>query len=67
MIRPLVKATSSRICIMQARPGRIIEDSAVPFARPRTIDVSFQPNFVSLTQKLRERIVAARAMKEVAA
>ena len=57
---------ASRICIMQARPGRIIEDSAVPFARPRTIDVSFEPNFVSLTQKLRERIVAARAMKEAA-
>jgi NitT/TauT family transport system ATP-binding protein len=57
---------ASRICIMQARPGRIIEDSAVPFARPRTIDVSFEPNFVSLTQKLRERIVATRAMKEAA-
>jgi NitT/TauT family transport system ATP-binding protein len=57
---------ASRICIMQARPGRIIEDSAVPFGRPRTIDVSFEPNFVSLTQKLRERIVAARAMKEAA-
>ncbi|MBD8664244.1 ABC transporter ATP-binding protein [Rhizobium sp. CFBP 8752] len=55
---------ASRICVMQARPGRIIEDSLVPFARPRTIDVSFEPEFVSLTQRLRERIVAARAVKE---
>ncbi len=57
---------ASRICVMQARPGRIIEDSAVPFARPRTIDVSFEPDFVSLTQRLRERIVAARAIQEIA-
>jgi NitT/TauT family transport system ATP-binding protein len=57
---------ASRICVMQARPGRIIEDSVVPFARPRTIDVSFEPDFVSLTQRLRERIVAARAIAEVA-
>ncbi len=55
---------ASRICVMQARPGRIIEDSAVPFIRPRTIDVSFEPEFVSLTQRLRERIVAARSVKE---
>jgi NitT/TauT family transport system ATP-binding protein len=57
---------ASRICVMQARPGRIIEDSAVPFARPRTIEVSFEPDFVALTQRLRERIVAARAIQEVA-
>jgi NitT/TauT family transport system ATP-binding protein len=57
---------ASRICVMQARPGRIIEDSVVPFARPRTINVSFEPDFVSLTQRLRERIVAARAIMEVA-
>jgi NitT/TauT family transport system ATP-binding protein len=57
---------ASRICVMQARPGRIIEDSVVPFVRPRTIDVSFEPDFVSLTQRLRQRIVAARAIQEVA-
>ena len=55
---------ASRICVMQARPGRIVDDSEVPFARPRTIDISFQPDFVSLTQRLRERIVAARAVQE---
>jgi NitT/TauT family transport system ATP-binding protein len=57
---------ASRICVMQARPGRIVDDSTVPFARPRTIEISFEPAFVSLTQRLRERIVAARAVQEVA-
>jgi NitT/TauT family transport system ATP-binding protein len=57
---------ASRICVMQARPGRIVDDSVVPFARPRTIEVSFAPEFVSLTQRLRERIVAARAVQEIA-
>jgi NitT/TauT family transport system ATP-binding protein len=57
---------ASRICVMQARPGRIVDDSMVPFARPRTIEVSFEPEFVSLTQRLRERIVAARAVQEIA-
>jgi NitT/TauT family transport system ATP-binding protein len=55
---------ASRICVMQARPGRIVDDSVVPFARPRTIEVSFEPDFVTLTQRLRERIVAARAIQE---
>jgi NitT/TauT family transport system ATP-binding protein len=57
---------ASRICVMQARPGRIVDDSMVPFARPRTIEISFKPEFVSLTQRLRERIVAARAVQEIA-
>jgi NitT/TauT family transport system ATP-binding protein len=57
---------ASRICVMQARPGRIVDDSMVPFARPRTIEISFMPEFVSLTQRLRERIVAARAVQEIA-
>ena len=57
---------ASRICVMQARPGRIVDDSVVPFERPRTIDISFEPEFVALTQRLRGRIVAARAVQEVA-
>ena len=57
---------ASRICVMQARPGRIVDDSVVPFARPRTIEVSFEPEFVTLTQRLRQRIVAARANQEAA-
>jgi len=51
---------ASRICVMSARPGRILEDSPVAFARPRTIAMTFEPEFVTLNQQLRDLIVAAR-------
>ena len=56
---------ANRICVMQARPGRIIDDNEVPFARPRTIAMTYDPTFVSLTQRLRELIVAASPVKAV--
>ena len=55
---------ANRICVMQARPGRIIDDRAVPFARPRTIQMTYEPDFVALTQRLRELIVAASPVRE---
>jgi NitT/TauT family transport system ATP-binding protein len=51
---------ANRICVMSARPGRIIDDSAVPFSRPRTIQMTFESDFVALNQRLRELIVSAR-------
>jgi len=45
---------ANRICVMAARPGRIIDDSVVPFARPRTVSMTYEPDFVALTHKLRE-------------
>src|SRR5215510_2908032 len=57
---------ANRICVMQARPGRIIDDTKVPFPRPRTIAMTYDPSFVTLTQRLRELIVAARPAKESA-
>jgi NitT/TauT family transport system ATP-binding protein len=57
---------ANRICVMRARPGQIIDDAAVPFPRPRTIEMSYTPGFVALTQRLRELIVAARPVKEAA-
>lgn len=51
----------SRICVMSARPGRIVDDSRVAFARPRTVPMTFEPEFVALNQRLRELIVDARA------
>jgi NitT/TauT family transport system ATP-binding protein len=52
---------ANRICVMSARPGRIIDDSSVPFQRPRTIQMTFEPDFVALNQRLREFIVSARS------
>jgi NitT/TauT family transport system ATP-binding protein len=57
---------ANRICIMQARPGRIIEETLVPFPRPRTIEMTYLPDFVALTQRLRELIIAARTTSEAA-
>ncbi|MDN5568905.1 MAG: ABC transporter ATP-binding protein, partial [Paracoccus sp. (in: a-proteobacteria)] len=37
----------TRICVMSARPGRIIDDSPVTFPRPRTVEMTFQPEFVA--------------------
>jgi NitT/TauT family transport system ATP-binding protein len=51
---------ANRICVMSARPGRILDDSAVTFARPRTIDMTYEPDFVALNQQLRRLIVEAR-------
>lgn len=51
---------ANRICVMSSRPGRILDDSAVDLPRPRTIDMTFQPDFVALNQRLRALIVGAR-------
>ena len=50
----------SRICVMSARPGRLLDDSRVTFARPRTVAMTFEPDFVALNQRLREFIVGER-------
>ena len=57
---------ANRICVMSARPGRIIEDSAVGFARPRTLDMTFEPAFVSLVQHLRGLIVHTSSGEDAA-
>lgn len=51
---------ANRICVMSSRPGRILDDSPVDLPRPRTIDMTFQPDFVALNQCLRALIVGAR-------
>lgn len=52
---------AERICVMSARPGRILDDSAVTFPRPRTVEMTFEPGFVELNQRLRGLIVEARS------
>jgi NitT/TauT family transport system ATP-binding protein len=51
---------ANRIAVMRARPGRIIDDSAVPFARPRTMTITYDQAFVTMTHRLRDLIVEAR-------
>jgi NitT/TauT family transport system ATP-binding protein len=47
---------ATRICVMSARPGRIICDQDVSFARPRTIAMTYEHDFVALNQRLRALI-----------
>ncbi len=51
---------ANRICVMSSRPGRILDDQIVELSRPRNIDMTFQPDFVALNQRLRALIVGAR-------
>jgi NitT/TauT family transport system ATP-binding protein len=48
---------ASRICVMSSRPGRIITDEPVEFARPRTIPLTYEQEFVALNLRLRSLIV----------
>ena len=58
---------ANRICVMSARPGRILEDRTVPFDRPRTLEMSYAPAFATLVQQLRMRIAQARTDSDAAA
>lgn len=55
---------ATRICVMAARPGRIVANAVVSFGRPRSLSTTFEPEFVALTQRLRELIVEARSVRE---
>jgi NitT/TauT family transport system ATP-binding protein len=55
---------ANRIAVMSARPGRILEEREVSFERPRTLEMSYAPEFTQLVQQLRMRIAYARAPVE---
>src|SRR5262249_56937673 len=38
---------ANRICVMRARPGRIIDDRAVDLPRPRVMAMTYEPSFVA--------------------
>jgi NitT/TauT family transport system ATP-binding protein len=52
---------ANRICVMSARPGRIISDEAVNIPQPRDIGMIYSPEFVEMTQGLRELIAQVRS------
>jgi NitT/TauT family transport system ATP-binding protein len=59
---------ANRVCVMSARPGRILEERTVDFARPRNIEMSYGTECTELVQALRMRIAEARSdMAPVAA
>ncbi|PUB17406.1 ABC transporter ATP-binding protein [Yoonia sediminilitoris] len=52
---------ANRICVMSARPGRIISDEPVNIPQPRDIGMIYSAEFVEMTQGLRELIAQVRS------
>lgn len=52
---------ASRVLVMKSRPGSIIREQAVPFPRPRSIEVTYSPDFAAHTLELRTAIFDARS------
>jgi NitT/TauT family transport system ATP-binding protein len=48
------------IHVMSARPGRIIQSRTVEFARPRSLDLCYEPPFSELVHSLRNKIAEVR-------
>ena len=51
---------ADRVLVMSARPGQIIQDTAVAFTRPRQLDIRYDREFVAQVHALREQIRTAR-------
>ncbi len=51
---------ADRVFCMSARPGRIIAEREVTFARPRDLEVTYTPEFAAIVHELRGHISAAR-------
>lgn len=56
---------ANRILVMSARPGRVTEDRAVSFARPRTLETTFCDEFTALSNDLRRLIFSSRKPQAV--
>jgi len=48
---------ADRIVVLSARPGRVLRVVDVPFARPRTDQIRYSPEFVSLSREIRASIM----------
>lgn len=47
---------SDRVLVMSPRPGRVVEDVAIPFERPRTLEIGETAEFNRICAHLRGRI-----------
>jgi NitT/TauT family transport system ATP-binding protein len=47
---------SDRVLVMSSRPGRIVEDLAIDFPRPRRAELRADPAFVGLQERLRKSL-----------
>jgi NitT/TauT family transport system ATP-binding protein len=47
---------ADRVLVLSPRPGRILCDQPVTLARPRSLELLHEPEFVALTERLRRAI-----------
>ncbi len=52
---------ADRVFCMSARPGRIIAEREIGFARPRDLEITYTPEFAEIVHELRGHIREARA------
>lgn len=57
---------ADRVLVMSARPGRIVAERVVPFARPRRLEDTYSAEFNAVVAELRQHIALARAGEAVA-
>jgi NitT/TauT family transport system ATP-binding protein len=51
---------ADRVFVMSARPGRILNEHRIEFARPRDLELMYQPAFTEKVHELRGEIADAR-------
>jgi NitT/TauT family transport system ATP-binding protein len=54
---------ATRLCTMRPRPGRIIESTIVPFPRPRTLQMTYEPEFIEVMHRARMQIEEGRTLE----
>ena len=52
---------ATRLCVMRPRPGQIVDDSAIKFPLPRTLEMTYWPDFVAEMHRARSLIGEIRA------
>jgi NitT/TauT family transport system ATP-binding protein len=51
---------ADRVFVMSKRPARVIFERIIDLPRPRTVEASFEPNFIDIVHELRGKIIEAR-------
>ena len=52
---------ADQVHVFSKRPGRIVETREIGLPRPRTLEATFEPDFVDIVHHLRDRISMVRA------
>ncbi len=48
---------ADRVVVLSPRPGRVVRIAEVPFPKPRTLEIRYEPEFAALTGELRGLLV----------